>query len=385
MSLFVRLSSSYFWYFAILGLVVPFLPIFLDGKGFSSLDIGETLAIITASRIVGPSLWAMLADKTGKQLSIIRFGALLAIISFCFLFWLNSFWSITWCLAIFSLFWTAILPQMEVMTLNSVRKSAKIYARIRLWGSIGFIVLAVTGGDIVERYSADAFTYLGFIVLLGLLISTLFLQQPRRQQTHHQNNSPISDKIFQLSFLLFFAAGLMLQMSFGPYYGFFALFLRDLNYPGIVVGLLIGLAVVAEIGIFIFAGQIFKRYTIKHLLIFSMTVTALRWWVLATFGDNFWLLSISQLIHAASFGLYHSASMQFIHQHFNSNQQSRGQALYIGGVYGLGGAIGAYVAGLLWQDGLGAQNAFYFAAITAFIGALLALFIPHRRESPVMK
>jgi PPP family 3-phenylpropionic acid transporter len=365
--------------------VVPFLPIFLDGKGFSSVDIGETLAIVTASRIVGPSLWAILADKTGKQLRIIQSGALLAIVSFCFLFWLHSFWSITFCLAIFSLFWTAILPQMEVLTLNSVRKSAKIYARIRLWGSIGFIVLAVVGGDMLERFSPDAFTYLGMVVLLGLLISTLFLQQPPSKKTLHSNNTPISNKIFQLGFAFFFAAGLMLQMSFGPYYGFFALFLRDLNYPGIAVGLLIGLAVVAEIAIFIFAGQIFKRFSIKSLLIFSMAITAFRWLILALFGDELWLLSISQLIHAASFGIYHSASMQFIHQHFDSNQQSRGQALYIGGVYGLGGAIGAYVAGLLWQGGLGAQDAFYFATITAFIGALLALFIPHRRESPVMK
>jgi PPP family 3-phenylpropionic acid transporter len=378
MSLFIRLSSSYFWYFAILGLVVPFLPIFLDGKGFSSVDIGETLAIVTASRIVGPSLWAMLADKTGKQLRIIQSGALLAIASFCFLFWLHTFWSITFCLAVFSLFWTAILPQMEVMTLNSVRKSAKIYARIRLWGSIGFIVLAVVGGDILERFSPDAFTYLGAVVLFGLFISTLFLQQPRCKKSKELDNTSISNKIFQLGFVLFFAAGLMLQMSFGPYYGFFALFLRDLNYPGIAIGLLIGLAVVAEIAIFIFAGQIFKRFAIKSLLIFSIAITAFRWLILALFGDDFWLLSLSQLIHAASFGIYHSASMQFIHQHFDNNQQSRGQALYIGGVYGLGGAIGAYIAGLLWQGGIGAQNAFYFAAITAFIGVLFALFIPAR-------
>jgi len=170
MSLFIRLSSSYFWYFAILGLVVPFLPIFLDGKGFSSLAIGETLAIVTASRIVGPSLWAVLADKTGKQLTIIRLGALLALVSFCFLFWLKGFWPIVFCLAVFSLFWTAILPQMEVMTLNSIRKSAKIYARIRLWGSIGFIVLAVLAGDILVRFSSESFTWLGVIVLFGLFM-----------------------------------------------------------------------------------------------------------------------------------------------------------------------------------------------------------------------
>jgi PPP family 3-phenylpropionic acid transporter len=81
-------------------------------------------------------------------------------------------------------------------------------------------------------------------------------------------------------------------------------------------------------------------------------------------------------MHAASFGLYHSASILFIRQHFDINQQSRGQALYVGGVYGIGGAIGAYFAGLLWLDGVGAQASFNFAAVTVLIGAGFALFIP---------
>ena len=376
MSLFTQLSTSYFFYFSILGLVVPFVGVFLDGKGFSSTEIGEILAIVTASKIFGPSLWAVLADKTGQQLTIIRLGALLAVSFFSFLFWLNNYWPITFTLAIFSLFWTAILPQLEVLTLNSVRKSPKIYARIRLWGSIGFIVMAVLAGDLIERYSHDAFTILGLVVLLALYLSTLVLKQPKVHLSHITATSTIKSKVLNLSFIVFFAAGLMLQISFGPYYSFFALFLRDLEYTGIVIGLMIGLAVVAEIIVFIYVGQLFKSFTIKGLLIFSLFITAIRWILLAQYGDNFWMLVFSQLMHAASFGLYHSASILFIRQHFDINQQSRGQALYVGGVYGIGGAIGAYFAGLLWLDGVGAQTSFNFAAVTVLIGAGFALFIP---------
>ena len=82
---FLRLSSNYFWYFGILGLVVPFLGMFLDFRGFSSLEIGEILAVITATKIVAPSLWAQLADKTGKQLFIVKIGALLSLLCFSFI------------------------------------------------------------------------------------------------------------------------------------------------------------------------------------------------------------------------------------------------------------------------------------------------------------
>ncbi|MBA6355610.1 MULTISPECIES: MFS transporter [unclassified Colwellia] len=377
---FVRLSSSYFWYFAILGLIIPFLPVFLDAKSFSSIEIGEILAIITATKIIGPTFWAFAADKSGKQLAIIRSGALLALLSFSLLFWLNGYWPVVFCLAIFSLFWTAVLPQLEVLTLNSIRRSAKIYARIRLWGSIGFIFLAVIAGDLIERYSADAFTYLGVIVLAGLFLSSMKLTPAKKAKNPVQQIEKISDKIFSRSFIFFFLAGLMLQMSFGPYYGFFALYLRELAYPGFAVGIFITISVLAEILIFIYASIFFRYFRLKTLLAISILLTSLRWFMTGSFADVIWVLVLVQCIHALSFGLYHSVSIQFIHQHFNHDQQNRGQAIYIGGVYGLGGAIGAYIAGIVWQGGQGSELAYNLAASAAFIGFVLVLFMQDRQQ-----
>lgn len=373
--LFVRSSFSYFWYFGLLGLIIPFLPLYLDGKSFSSVEIGEILAIITATKIVGPTLWAVLADKTGQQLGIIRLGAFLACAFFTILFWLNDYWPIVFCMATFSLFWTAILPQLEVMTLNSIRRSAKIYARIRLWGSIGFIFFAVLAGEVIERYSSEAFTYIGFIILFGLFFSTLWLKQSKIKQSQITKTSSIKNKIFDLGFGFFFIAGLLLQLSFGPYYSFFALYLRDLQYPGFAVGVLISLGVVAEITIFIYAGKIFKHFTVKSILVFSLSITAFRWFLMGHYGDSMIVMLLTQCMHAASFGLYHSASIQFLQHHFDASQQNRGQAVYIGGVYGLGGAIGAYVSGVLWLDGAGAIQAFDMAMFAAFVGAIFAFFI----------
>lgn len=388
MSLFTRLSSSYFFYFAILGLISPYLSVFLDGKGFSSLELGEIFAIITATKIVAPSLWAILADKTGQQLLIIRLGALLALISFISLFWLDSYWPISFSLALFSLFWTAILPQLEVFTLNSVRRSSKIYARIRLWGSVGFIVLAMCAGQVMEYYAqssesdtgissfTNAFVFMGCVILSCLLLSTLIIKPQRTASKIQTQALALTSKLFTPRFAIFFIAGVLLQISFGPYYGFFALFLRDISYPGFAVGLLISLGVIAEILVFIYASSFFKYFSLKALLIFSLAATALRWFIVALYAESFWLLAFTQLLHAASFALFHSASMIFISSHFTSCQQSRGQAVYLGGVYGVGGAIGAYVAGLLWLDGLGASTAFLTASGAAMLAALIMLFLP---------
>lgn len=390
MSLFTRLSSSYFFYFAILGLISPYLSVFLDSKGFTSLELGEIFAILTATKIIAPSLWAILADRTGQQLLIIRLGALLALLSFVLLFWLDNYWAISICLALFSLFWTAILPQLEVLTLNSVRCSNKIYARIRLWGSLGFIVLAIFAGQVMAFYQEDdlssatnssfsnAFVLMGCAVLLLLLFSTLSIKSRHIISKATRQALSIKEKLLELRFIIFFISGILLQISFGPYYGFFALFLRDLEYPGFAVGLFISLGVLAEILVFIFASSFLKHFSLKSLLTFSLAVTALRWFLVALYADSAWILAFTQLIHAASFALFHSASMIFISSHFSPCQQSRGQAIYLGGVYGAGGAIGAYLAGALWLDGLGATTAFLTASIAAFLAALLINFLPSK-------
>ena len=388
MSLFTRLSSSYFFYFAILGLISPYLSVFLDGKGFTSLELGEIFAILTATKIIAPSLWAILADKTGQQLLIIRLGALLALLSFMLLFWLDDYWAISICLALFSLFWTAILPQLEVLTLNSVRHSSKIYARVRLWGSLGFIVLAIFAGQVMAFYQeqglasvtsnsfTNAFVFMGCTALFLLLLSTISLKSRQVLSAAKTQVLSIKEKLLELRFIIFFISGILLQISFGPFYGFFALFLRDLEYPGFAVGLFISLGVLAEILVFIFASSFFKHFSLKALLIFSLAITALRWFLVALYADSAWMLALTQLIHAASFALFHSASMIFISNHFSSCQQSRGQAIYLGGVYGVGGAIGAYLAGMLWLDGAGASTAFLTASVAALLAALLMIFLP---------
>jgi len=388
LTLFIRLSSSYFFYFAILGLISPYLSVFLDGKGFTSLELGEIFAILTATKIVAPSLWAILADKTGQQLMIIRVGAFLALISFTLLFWLDDYWHISLCLALFSLFWTAILPQLEVLTLNSVRRNSKIYARIRLWGSLGFIALALFAGQVMQLSLGGtatdsvntefiyAFISMGTIILGGLFIATLAIKPHKITRKISKAALPIKNKLFEIRFIIFFISGVLLQISFGPYYGFFALLLRDLNYLGFTIGALISLGVIAEILVFVFASYFFKHFSLKTLLIFSLAITAFRWFMVAMVADSIWLLAFTQLIHAASFALFHSASMIFISNHFTTCQQSRGQAIYLGGVYGVGGAIGAYVAGVLWLDGAGASAAFMVASAAALLAALLMMLLP---------
>ena len=134
---------------------MPYLGVFLDGRGFSSSEIGELFALITVARIAGPNLWAVLADKSGRPLRVLQLGALLTFGTFCLVFFVNGFWALTLSLGLMMLFWTAILPQIEGVTLSCVHGHASRYGRIRLWGSIGYILLTIFAGKMIDVFSVD--------------------------------------------------------------------------------------------------------------------------------------------------------------------------------------------------------------------------------------
>ena len=375
----VLLAITYLFYFGQFGVLMPYLGVFLDGRGFSSTEIGELFALITVARIAGPNLWATLADKTGSALKVLQLGALLTFVAFCLIFFMHDFWTLTLSLALMMMFWTAILPQIEGLTLTCVHGHANRYGRIRLWGSIGFIVLTVFTGKMIDLYSSEAPIIVGAVILFSLFVVTLFLQEPTQEKITESHQHSIWTKINTPVFYSFLISAALLQLSFGAYYGFFALYLIDLGYSGQTTGWLIALGVIAEIIIFLKAGKLINWLGVKWILVLSLLLTALRWYLLAVIASNPIILIFSQALHAFSFGMTHAASMHFIHHYFEKQFQSQGQAMYLSVGFGLGGAAGGYGAGYFWQQGQGAELTFTLAAITAVLAAISLLFVSSKR------
>lgn len=374
-----RLSTTYFLYFALLGVLVPYLGIFLDGRGFSSAQIGELFALITFARIFGPTLWASLADKTGKTLFVLRLGCGLTVVSFVGIFWALQFWWIVLTLGLTMMFWTAVLPQLEVITLTQGKQRGVSYGNVRLWGSVGFIVLTVLTGHLIDRFGSEVPIFVSLGVLTLLFLSTLLIGQTTENSAHEQAASYQWQAVFKPVFLLFLLSATLLQVSFGVYYGFFALYMRDLGHSGQLTGFLIAFGVAAEVIIFMLAGRLIARFGVKWLLIVSIGLTAIRWLLLGHAAEFLSVLFVAQFIHAFSFGLTHAASVAFIHHYFDNSFQSRGQALYISIAFGIGGAVGNWLAGQWWQQGSSATISFTLAAAIAAAGALVLLPLSKQR------
>ncbi|WP_434951013.1 MFS transporter [Shewanella sp. HL-SH4] len=367
------LRACYFFFFAILGVLVPYLGVFFDARGFDAQEIGSLLAILMATRIVAPNLWAIVADRTGMRAGLIKLGAFCAALTFISFFFEGGFWYLAISLTIYTFFWNAILAQLEVITLETLGDNANQYGAIRSWGSVGYIVLVVLAGVSIERLGAEVLPYIGMVLFIGLLICSMPLPSTKAAVLSGSERPKLRlDK----SIILFLLSALLLQMSVGPFYGFFVLYLKQVGYSETFAGIMVAFGVLAEIGIFLYASKLIGKYGLRLLLIVSVLLTSVRWLILGYYPDVVIMLIFSQTLHAFTFGLTHAVSIQFIHRHFGIHHRSTGQALYASLSFGVGGALGTWVSGYIWGDGSGAAQVWLFAATCAIASAVAVMFIP---------
>lgn len=366
-----RLSNFYFFYFALLGAIAPYAPLYFAHLGFSPARIGELVAMPMLMRCLAPNLWGWLGDKTGQRLRIIRWGALLTLLGFSLIFINKSYAWLALVMLIHAFFWHAILPQFEVITFEHLSQRPQDYSRIRLWGSVGFIVTVVLLGYVFADLGLGSFPWLVCLIMLGIWLSSLLVPRAKTQAARLQSQVGYGffSYLQQRPIGVFYLAVMLMQISHGPYYTFLSVYLTELGYSRSAVGWLWSLGVLAEIGLFIYMPKLLLRFSLRHVLLASFALAAVRWLALGYLADQLLCLIVIQILHAATFGSFHAAAMQFVQRQFPSNRQGQGQALYVS-LSGVGAAIGALYAGYMWSAA-GAAGTFAVAAGAATMALII--------------
>ena len=363
-----RLSGFYFFYFALLGALVPYWGLFLQNRGFDAIAIGELMAILMATKIVAPNIWGWLGDHLGHRMVIVRLASLISVAVFAAMFWAESFWTIALVMTLYSFFWNASLPQFEVVTFSYLKERVARYARIRVWGSVGFIVTVIVLGALVEWHGPEIVLPAVLLIFIAIWLSSVVVRDPDPEPHHHEQPSLLA-VLRQPSIIAFFVAVFLMQASHGPYYAFFSIFMKDHRYTETLIGQLWALGVLAEVGLFVVMHHLLTRFGARRVLIASLVLAALRWLMIGYLADSLLLLLIAQLLHAATFGTFHAAGIHLVHHYFRGRHKGRGQALYSSVSFGAGGALGSLLSGYAWE-GIGPMLTFAAASVVALLGAL---------------
>ncbi len=364
-----RLSGFYLFYFASLGALVPYWSLYLKSLGFSSLEIGELMALLMVTKVIAPNIWGWLADHTGRRMRVVRIGSFLSMAIFLGVFQADTYWRLALVMFGFSFFWNAVLPQFESITLNHLADRTNRYSMIRLWGSIGFILSVAALGILLERFGPGLLPPILFGLYTSIFLSSLLV--PERPEPPHHDAVPLGNLLRNPAIIALIAACFLIQASHGPYYTFYTIYLEGHGYSRSLIGQFWALGVVAEVMLFLFMHKLQPRIGLRRLFLVALFFTGVRWLMIGFFPDSILLLLLAQLLHAASFGVFHAVAVALFHCYFRGRHHGKGQAIYGSLGFGAGGAFGSYYAGLMW-DSLGPIAAYSFSSLLAFVALVVA-------------
>ena len=367
-----RLSRFYFFYYFFVGSFVPYWGIYLQSENFSPSSIGILLSLFQISRIVAPNFWGWLADHTGHRVKWIKLTSFLGLIGFIGIFWAKGFFWIFLVMSALSLFTSSTLPLAESLTLAHLATTDGHYSRIRLWGSIGFIVASLFLGYLIDFQGINILLWV--LLIAQAIIFFLSNTIPETQDIQHKTNDLSIWKIIKTPSVIALLIGCTLMVSaHGVLYNFYSIYLKDHGYSSGTIGWLWAVGVICEILIFMAMPKILQRYSLKAILLMSLFLGVIRFILIGASPDHLYLLFIAQMFHAATFGSFHAASIEVIAYYFKGRNQTRGQAIYNSVAYGIGGTIGGLGGGYLIQY-LGGQLGFMIAAISPLIGFVVIWF-----------
>ena len=372
------IASQYFLYFGSLGIYLPYFNLYCLHIGFNGIQIGVISAVRSVAVIFFPLVWGIVADRFQVRRQIFIYCCIISAFIWSFYLLTDNFLWMILITAFYAIFYAPIISFLEAFTMDVLGAEKKGYGRIRLWGSISFIMMVIFVGWAIDQFRV------GIILVLILAASSVqsliaFGVPPVQKklstiERHEGFRSFLTPKVNGFLFCAF-----LMLVSHGAYYGFFSIHLEQLGYGKTFIGLCWALGVVAEILVMFRSKQLFGIFSLENVLFFSFMAAVLRWLVLYFF-DNPVIILLSQPAHAVTYGTFHMASILYIDRLSPESSKTSGQAVNNAVTYGLGLMVGFLVNGYFYEQMDSSFFLFLFSAIIAFIAG--GLFLMVRRFFP---
>jgi PPP family 3-phenylpropionic acid transporter len=364
-----RLALFYFVYFAMLGAYAPYFGLYLQRLGFTPQQIGVLLGLVPIVRTVVPTLWAWMADHHGNRRGLVKVTTVSATLACSALLFGESFTWLLVTLLVLNVFWCASLPLVEASTFGHLRGRMGDYGRIRVWGSISFILVVALLGPLLDVTGIGALPW-ALLVLFAAMAGSAWVLPPDRETVHGTEHQPLGRLLLRQEVLVLFAACFFMSLAHGPYNAFYSIYLVDSGYSKTAVGGLWAVSVIAEVLVFLWMPRILARYSIASVIGFSLLCAVVRFAVIGWAVQFPTIITAAQLLHAATFGAHHAAALAAVHRIFQGRHQARGQALYSAAGFGAGGALGMFFSGWLWTH-IGPGWTFTCGAVAALVAWVL--------------
>jgi PPP family 3-phenylpropionic acid transporter len=375
-----RFSLYYAAIFLAVGIHLPFWPAWLKFRGLDATEISLILSVGVWIRAFANPFIAHFADRSGAHKKIIMISASGGLITYGLFGIADGFWMLFSVNLVASAMFMALIPLGENMASRASVEHGFDYGRVRLWGSITFILAAYAGGWVIERTGDAAILWMIVAAMMAAFVAGLGL--PDRPARNSGNISDVRFPAFTLlrqkQFLVFIAAVSLIQSSHAVLYVFGTIHWRTAGISDHMIGALWAEGVVAEIILFAFSGAVVARLSPIRLMWIAAMAGIFRWVILANTTDVTILIA-TQWLHGLTFGAAHLAAIHHMLRTVPEHMSASAQSLYSGFAIGLVMGLMMLVTGWLYE-GYG-RSAFYAMILLSAAGGATALWLARLMNS----
>jgi MFS transporter, PPP family, 3-phenylpropionic acid transporter len=361
------IRAQYFLYFGVMGIYLPYFNLYLYHINLTGVQIGVLSALRSVLLVLFPVLWGMLADRLQARKAIyVSCNIVSASLWSLYLYTTRFEWLVMITLG-FGIFFSPIISFLEAFTMDVLGKEKQRYGQTRAWGSIAFIAVVILVGRAIDIYPVGI--VLPLILAGGLIQSLVSLGVPSVRTAKRRGLSRDTGQLMSQKSIVFLICAFLMLLSHGAYYGFFSIHLEKLGFGKTFIGISWAVASTAEIIVMIHSGRLFKRFSLENVMIFSLTIAAARWFLLA-FVDSGPVILITQVLHAFTYGAFHMASILYIDALSSEASKTLGQAVNNAVSYGLGLMAGFFLSGYLYET-IGSYGLFMTSGGIAVSGGMI--------------
>ncbi len=363
----LMIRAQYFLYFGVMGIYLPYFNLYLYHIKLSAFQIGVLSALRSVLLVLFPVFWGMLADRLQARKAIyVSCNIAGAIIWSLYLYTTRFEWLVVITLG-YGIFFSPIISFLEAITMDVLGKEKLRYGQTRAWGSVAFIAVVIIVGAMIDAYPVGII--LPLILAGGLVQSVVSLGAPSVRCARLQGLSIDTGQLMSRKSLVFLICAFLMLLSHGSYYGFFSIHLEKLGFGKSFIGISWAVASAAEIIVMIHSRRLFKRFSLESVMFFSFTIAAVRWFLLA-FVDSGYMILMTQVLHAFTYGAFHMASILYMDALSSEASKTLGQTVNNAVSYGLGLMAGFFLSGYLYET-IGSHALFMTSGGIALSGGII--------------
>ncbi len=379
----LRMRMFFAGYFIYGGVVVPFFPVWLDFRGLTDVQIANVIAVPGILRVLLTPFAGVFADRAPNR----RFAAIVFALPAAAVFLLawpaESYLPILLVVAVSFTLYGLVLPPAEALALTGVRRFGLDYGRMRLGGSVAFIVANLAAGALLTLTKADVIFWLtlGALSFSTIVAFWLPVTPPALRaldDTARPRTAPMRLIFAKPVFLILFVVGGLTQASHAVFYSFGSLYWQRLGFHGVDIGIFWAISIACEVTLFMFSGAAVRLAGPLGLLALGAVAAMVRW-SLFSLEPGFLGFAALQTLHGLTFAATYLGNQHAIARAVPEEATASAQGLFAM-VVGLLMAGATFLAGPLYES-LGSEAFLVMTIPPALALVLLGIYRVATRDS----